>query len=82
LPKEIKITSDISVSKDADVTIIATPSFAVAETAKKLREIGKTGIVVNVAKGFENGTKLRLSQVIERELPEADVVVLSGPSHA
>ncbi len=82
LPKEIKITSDISVSKDADVTIIATPSFAVAETAKKLREIGKTGIVVNVAKGFENGTKLRLSQVIERELPEAQVVVLSGPSHA
>ena len=82
LPKEIEITSDISTSKDADVTIIATPSFAVAETAKRLREIGKKGIVVNVAKGFESETKLRLSQVIERELPEADVVVLSGPSHA
>ncbi len=82
LPKEIIITNDISVSKDADVTIIATPSFAVAQTAKRLREIGKKGIVVNVAKGFEADTKCRLSEVIERELPEAQVVVLSGPSHA
>ena len=82
LPKEIKITSDILVSKDADVTIIATPSFAVRETAKRLAEIGKKGIVVNVAKGLEDGTKCRLSQVIERELKGASVVVLSGPSHA
>ncbi len=82
LPRDINITDDISCATEADVTIIATPSFAVAETAKRLKAIGKTGIVVNVAKGLENGTKCRLSQVIERELPEADVVILSGPSHA
>lgn len=82
LPKDIEITTDITCSLDADITIIATPSFAVAETAARLKEKGKKGIVVNVAKGFEKGTKSRLSEVIERELPEAKVVVLSGPSHA
>lgn len=82
LPKEIKITSDISCAIDADVTVIATPSFAVAETAKRLQQIGKTGIIVSVSKGFEKDTKCRLSQVIEREVTGATVVVLSGPSHA
>lgn len=82
LPCEIEITGDISVCSDALITIIATPSFAVCETAKRLAEIGKSGIVVNVAKGFEKGTLLRLSQVIKRELPKCSVVALSGPSHA
>ncbi len=82
LPKEMIITDDIGCANSADVTIIATPSFAVAETAKRLAEIGKRGIVVNVAKGFESDTRCRLSQVIERELKGARVVVLSGPSHA
>ena len=82
LPKEINITSDISCARDADITIIATPSFAVPETAKKLQAIGKTGIIVNVSKGLEKGTKCRLSEVIEREVKGATVVVLSGPSHA
>lgn len=82
LPRDIEITNDITCALNADITIIATPSFAVAETAKRLNGIGKTGIVVNVSKGLEKGTKLRLSEVIERELPKAKIVVLSGPSHA
>lgn len=82
LPNEIEITGDITVCTDALVTIIATPSFAVCETAKRLAQINKRGIVVNVAKGLEKGTLLRLSQVIKRELPNCSVVALSGPSHA
>ncbi len=82
LPEEIKITGDISCCIDALITIIATPSFAVCETAKRLAEIDKGGIIVNVAKGLERGTLQRLSQVIKRELPHSSVVVLSGPSHA
>ena len=38
--------------------------------------------VVNVAKGIEENTLMTLSEQIEEELPEADVAVLSGPSHA
>ena len=81
IPEEIKITSDISVCENVDITVIATPSFAVRETAARLKNIN-CGIVVNVAKGFEKGSMLRLSEVIKSELPQADVAVLSGPSHA
>ena len=42
----------------------------------------KGQIVVNVAKGVEEHTLMTLSQIIEEELPEANVAVLSGPSHA
>ena len=82
LPDEIAITSDLSAVKGSAITIIATPSIAVRQTAKRLSAEKDFGIVVNVAKGFEKGSLLRLSQVITEELPEAKVAVLSGPSHA
>ncbi len=82
LPKEISVTTDLSVVKNDNITIIATPSVAVREVAKKLSEYKKDGIIVNVSKGFEADTLNFLSDVIESELPEATVVALSGPSHA
>ena len=42
----------------------------------------KGQLVVDVAKGIEEGTLKTLSQVIEEELPEAETAILSGPSHA
>ena len=39
-------------------------------------------IVINVSKGIEESSLKTMSQVIEEELPEAEVAVLSGPSHA
>ena len=39
-------------------------------------------IIVDVAKGIEESTLLTLSKQIEQEIPQADVAVLSGPSHA
>ena len=39
-------------------------------------------IIVDVAKGIEEATLMTLSQQIEQEIPQADVAVLSGPSHA
>ena len=37
---------------------------------------------MNVAKGIEEGSFMTLSEIIEQEIPQADVAVLSGPSHA
>ncbi len=83
LPGEIGITTDISCAEGAAITIIAVPSVAVRSVAHRLSECENHGIVVNVAKGLEKGTLLRLSQVIAEELPEScETVVLSGPSHA
>ena len=39
-------------------------------------------IIVDVAKGIEESTLMTLSQQIEEEIPQAEVAVLSGPSHA
>lgn len=82
IPDSICITTDLSVCADNDITVIATPSFAVRQTAERLSTVKNSGIVVNVAKGFESSTLMRLSEVIESQLPHLDIVVLSGPSHA
>lgn len=82
LPDDINITSDINEAEGSLITVIATPSFAVRETAGKLKSVKDRGIVTCVAKGFEKGTLLRLSEVIDREIDDSPVVALSGPSHA
>lgn len=82
IPQEIEITTDIKAVEDSYITIIATPSTAVRSVAAKLKECNSYGIVVNVAKGFEKSTLKLLSDVIEDELPDAKIAVLSGPSHA
>lgn len=82
IPKEIDITTDLSCVEGSDITIIATPSTAIRATAKRLQQFNNFGIVVNVSKGFEKDSLLRLSEVIESELPDLSIVALSGPSHA
>lgn len=84
LPKSMKLTSDMSCVNDCEVVVLATPSFAVRATAKKLAALLKPGaIVVSVSKGIEKDTSLTLTEVIEQELGAgAKVVALSGPSHA
>lgn len=79
----IELTDNMADGADAELAILAVPSFAVRETAKALGGIIRPNtIVANVAKGFEESTHLRLSQVIAQEIPHNPIVILSGPSHA
>lgn len=85
----VKLSSEIVVTyKDEDVAwadmfVLATPSKFVRNMAKRFSPyIKKDQIVVNVAKGLEEGTLLRLSEVIKEEIPQCRVASLSGPSHA
>lgn len=82
LPESIDITGDISRAKAADILVMAVPSGAVRSVAEKLKEIADGKLIVSLSKGFDEGTGLRLSQVIKENLPSSRVVVLSGPSHA
>lgn len=84
LNESIKAVTDIeSAVQGADYIILAVPSFAVREVCRKIaKTVLKKQIIVSIAKGIEEETKLRLSEVIKEELPENPVVVLSGPSHA
>ena len=84
LPEELKITARLEAAENCPVVVLATPSFAVRETARKTAPLLAPGaVVVSVSKGIEKDTSLLLSQVIQEEVgPGHPVVALSGPSHA
>lgn len=84
IPNEIFFTADLKEAVEGkDVVVLAVPSIHVRNTAKKMNAYVKGGqILVDVAKGIEEDTLMTLSQQIEEEIPQADVAVLSGPSHA
>lgn len=76
-------TSLKEVVKGRDLLVLAVPSPFVRSTAHQLRDVvEEKQIIVNVAKGIEEKTLMTLSEVIEEEIPQAQVAVLSGPSHA
>ncbi|NMM65624.1 NAD(P)H-dependent glycerol-3-phosphate dehydrogenase [Clostridium sp. P21] len=71
------------VIKDSDYVVISVPSHVVRTISREAAKfINKDQIVISIAKGIEEESGKRLSQVIKEELPLNPVVVLSGPSHA
>lgn len=84
LQDRVEVTNDLEEAMtDKDVLVLAVPSPFTRSTSRSMAPFLKEGqIVVNVAKGVEESTLMTLSQIIEEELPSANVTVLSGPSHA
>ncbi len=84
IPQEIQATTDRQAAvADAEIIILAVPSRAVRSTMEDFAPyLKQEQILVNVAKGLEDGSLLRLSQVIRSVAPQCEVCVLSGPSHA
>lgn len=88
--KNLNIPINVTAYKDLDkaldgakYVVLAVPSHVIRVACKNLKnKIDKDVIIINIAKGIEEGTNFRLSQVINQELPNNKVVVLSGPSHA
>lgn len=84
LPESMEITVDLEKSLSGpDVAVLAVPSPFTRSTAHRMAPFTRQGqIIVNVAKGVEEKTLMTLSEIISEEIPQADVCVLSGPSHA
>lgn len=84
IPEEICFVSDLSCAvKNRDLIVLAVPSTASRSTARKIAPFIPEGqMIVTVAKGIEEQTLMIQSDIIESEVPQADVAVLSGPSHA
>jgi len=84
IPKEITVTASLTSVKDAEIVVLATPSFAVGQTAAKVRDLlTPSCIVVNVSKGINKNGSVCLTDAIAAELKEGQpLAVLSGPSHA
>ncbi|HJC25150.1 MAG TPA: NAD(P)-dependent glycerol-3-phosphate dehydrogenase [Candidatus Eisenbergiella merdavium] len=84
LSQDTVFTTQLSEAVEGmDLLVLAVPSPFTRSTSRQLKELVREGqIIVNVAKGIEEDTLLTLSQIIEEEIPQAEVAVLSGPSHA
>jgi len=67
----------------SEVVVIASPSHAMRDICSKLKGfILNEQVIVSLTKGIENDTLLRMSEIIKEFMPENEVAVISGPSHA
>ncbi len=84
IPENVICTSDMKLTLDgADMVVLVVPSQVVRQTARNMSKYIKEGtIVVCCSKGIEQQTDCLLTDVIEQEIPNCRVGVLSGPTHA
>ncbi|MGM0395782.1 MAG: NAD(P)H-dependent glycerol-3-phosphate dehydrogenase [Bacillota bacterium] len=84
LPEELSIGSDLVTKIDqSNIVVLAVPTHSIRALLEQLKGAVKSDqIIVNVAKGIENTTKKRISEIVYEYFPENQFVVLSGPSHA
>lgn len=84
IPDAIQVTLDTQTAlRQAEMAVFAVPSHGMRPICRQVREyLPANAALVHVAKGIENETGARMSEVIAEELKTDRVVVLSGPSHA
>ena len=84
ISKSIRFTDDIrEAMEEAKILVLAVPSIYTRNNARLMKQYYKSNqIIVNVAKGIEEGSNLTLTEQIAQEIPGANIAVLSGPSHA
>ncbi len=84
-PNNLKVTNDLSyASEQSDIIVLALPSHVVRHIVGQVKDELREKYIVNVAKGIENETMLRMSEVIHDEagIPFEKIVTLSGPTHS
>ena len=83
LPEKLKFSGDAACAAGCSMVVIACPSFPIRTVCRAVAPyIPKDAVVVSVTKGIEEGTLLRMSQVVSQETGHETVVALSGPCHA
>lgn len=84
LPENMIFTTDDKEAIEGkELLVMAVASAYTRQTANRISNlVADRQKIVNVSKGIEESTLMTLSEIIEQEIPQADVAVLSGPSHA
>ena len=84
LAENISFTTDMEKAvKGMDMIVLAVPSIFTRSTSKNMATFVEEGqIIVCVGKGIEDNTFMTITDIVEEEIPQADVAVLCGPSHA
>ena len=85
LHKNLVIEKDMQKAvADSELILLASPTQYSRSVLEQFKEFHNKDqhFLVNVAKGIENKTLLRVSEICTEVLGECSYVVLSGPSHA
>jgi glycerol-3-phosphate dehydrogenase (NAD(P)+) len=84
IPTAVELTTDVRRAVDgADLWVAAIPTVYLRDTLSRIAaELRPGPPVLSLAKGLENATFLRPTEIWTRMLGVRDVAVLSGPSHA
>jgi glycerol-3-phosphate dehydrogenase (NAD(P)+) len=83
-PPNLRVaTDDAYLTEPHRSFVLAVPSAYLRETLQRLRQaLFEEASLLSVVKGIEQGTHLRMTEVIEEELPGRRVAALSGPNLA
>ena len=84
LPEDMEFTTNLeAVVTGRDLLVLAVPSPYTRKVSRDMAPFVREGqLIINASKGIEENTLMTMSQIIEEELPQSEVAVLSGPSHA
>lgn len=95
LPKNLEFSADLEATvENADIVVLAIPAQSLRDQLKQCADkFAESAIIVSLAKGLEQGTRLRMSEVIIEVMAQAHpdratqdiaehVAVLSGPNLA
>lgn len=84
LPDRLRATSDLEEAvRQADVLVLGVPSHGFREAVKELAPFVRPWIpVVSLTKGLEQGSMLRMTEIVQELLPGHPTGVLTGPNLA
>ncbi len=83
IPEGILYTGDLALALEgAEYILLAIPSAFIRENLKNIKPLYRNQVIINVAKGIEEGSLAFISRQVKEELDTERFVVLSGPSHA
>jgi glycerol-3-phosphate dehydrogenase (NAD(P)+) len=84
LPEDLRATSDVAEAvAEADVVVMGVPSHGFRSVLEQVaRSIRAWVPVISLAKGLEEGTLLRMTEIVQAVLPGHPAGVLTGPNLA
>lgn len=84
LPQNLSYTLNLACVEEAEVIVLVVPTSACREVLGKIKEysLKEDAVLVNLAKGIENKSLKRVSEISKEILGDLPFVCLSGPSHA
>ena len=83
LPQALTVTSDPDCVRGCRMVVIASPSFPIRQVLAAVAPfLEEDAVLVSVTKGIEDGTLLRMSQIVSQVTGRDNVVALTGPCHA